>query len=111
MNVAKVMGLGAEIQKPKKQTYKAMYKYSKAISDKDSAKMFKTLDNQARARLHAKKSADAQQRIFDLSEEMSEEGMSFKEKVGYFAKQARNTFEYIKETVISKYYALRAKTI
>lgn len=112
MNVAKVMNMGAaEIQKPKKQTYKAMYKYSKAICDKDSAKMFRTLDNQARARLHAKKSADAQQRILDLSEEMSGTGMSVKEKFGYFVKQARNSFEYMKEAVISKYYALRAKTI
>lgn len=108
MNAAKVININAQIQKPKKQTYKAMYKYSKSINDNDSAKMFKSLDNQARARLHGKKSENASQRIFDLSEEASKKDMSIKDKFNYFIAQAKNGFEYVKEWITSKYYSLKA---
>lgn len=110
MNVAKVMGMGtAEIQKPKKQTYRAMYKYSKAIKDDGAAKMFRKLDNQAKARLHGKKSADAQQRILDLSEEFADGTASINSKSAYFKEQVKNTFNYVKELVVSKYYSIKAK--
>ena len=110
MNVAKVMNMaGEQIQKPKKQTYKAMYKYSKAINDDKSAKMFRKLDNQAKARLHGKKSSDAEQRILDLSEEFADGTSSLKGKFNYIVQQAKNSFEYVKELVVSKYYGIKAK--
>ena len=108
MNAAKIININSNIQKPKKQTYKAMYKYSKAINDKDSAKMFKSLDNQAKARLHNKKSEDAIQRILDYSEKYAEKVTTPKEMFFYCVKQARNTFEYIKEGIISRYYGFKA---
>lgn len=110
MNVAKVMGMSAaEIQKPKKQTYRAMYKYSKAIKDDGAAKMFRKLDNQAKSRLHGMKSADAQQKIVDETEKFSIKDSSMKEKFGFIAKQAKNSFNYVKEAVLSAYYGIKAK--
>ena len=110
MNVAKVMGMGAEsIQKPKKQTYKAMYKYSKAINDDGAAKMFRKLDNQAKARLHAQKSAKAEQKILDYSEEFVGNKTSWKDYFKYIGQQTKNSFEFLKETVLSKYYGIKAK--
>ena len=109
MNVAKVFNMGTEHVKPKKQTYRAMYNYSKAINDDSAAKMFRKLDSQAKARLHGKKSADAQQRIIDDTENFSLKGSSVKEKFQFIVKQAKNSYNYVKEMVLSAFYGIKAK--
>ena len=110
MNVAKVFNMaGEEIKKPKKQTYRAMYKYSKAINDSDATKMFRKLNNQANARLHGMKSADIKQKIVDDTEKFSMKDSSMKDKLGFVVQQAKNSFNYVKESVLSVYYGIKAK--
>ena len=109
MNVAKVFNMGTEHVKPKKQTYRAMYQYSKSINDDSAAKMFRKLDSQANARLHGKKSADAQQKIIDDTKNFSFKGSTIKEKFNYFVQQAKNSYNYVKEMVLSAYYGIKAK--
>ena len=95
------------VQMPKKQTYNSMKKYYASIGDSQNAKAYQVLENRAKARLHDKKSAVAQQKLLDLSEEIGEEPMNIKEFAKYAITQVKNSFIAIKEAILGAFYASR----
>ena len=111
MNTINLLSIGkratAEVIKPKKQTYNAMYRYTKSINDNTSADTFRKLDNQAKIRLHSRKSALAEQKLLDLSEELCDEPMGAKELLNYFLTQSKNMYNIAKESVLATYYSIK----
>lgn len=111
MNTINIFNFGkkvaTEVVKPKKQTYDAMYRYSKAINDNASADTFRKLDNHAKTRLHIRKSAVTEQRLLDSSEEMCEEALSPKEIAQYLGEQTKNMLKITKESLLATYYSMR----
>ena len=96
-----------EAKMPKKQTYRAMKNYYESKDDFVTAKIYSRLDSQAKERLHNKRSDDAQQQIFDLSEKADKSDFTVKDYMKYIAKQAKNTYVAIKEAVIGAYYGVK----
>lgn len=89
---------------PNKKTYSAMKEYYRTIGDKKTAKMYSSLANKAKARLHNKNSIKAQDKILDYSEKMCEEALSWKENLQFVATQTRNTLSATKEALLGAFY-------
>ncbi len=111
MNTIKIFNVGkqasTEVVKPQKQTYDAMYRYSKAVNDNAAADTFRKLDNQAKMRLHIKKSVATEQRLLDSSEEMCDEALGPKEIVKYLGEQTKNMLKITKESLLATYYSIK----
>ena len=92
---------------PKKKTYRAMQKYYEAMNDKDLTQVYKSLDNQAKARLHSRKSDLLQTKLFDFSEEISGDVFSKKDTFKNIYKMAKLTLKSAYEYALGLFYSIR----
>ncbi len=92
---------------PKKKTYRAMQKYYEAMNDKDLTQVYKSLDNQAKARLHSRKSDLLQTKLFDFSEEISGDVFSKKETFKNIYKMTKLALKSAYEYALGLFYSIR----